>query len=273
MAEPMSVTITVRGKSATLTLPPAAPDAPDSLFLLGLPKAGSTLLNRIMRPLCRRVGFAEYALHGDAQRLGIAASDLPPEAAALFQPAGYAYVAFRGFPHPFALPDFADERVVALIRDPRDMLVSLYFSVALSHAPPGDELDDKEKRRFEATREKALRSELDAFALEHARGVLANFDMLDKKLTPIGHRLWRYEDVIFEKARWTREMLGYLRMGPPAAMVDAVVSANDVRPEKEAASEHIRRVTPGDHARKLSAETIARLNEIFAPVLERHGYR
>ncbi len=48
--------------------------------------------------------------------------------------------------------------------------------------------------------------------------------------------------------------------------------ANSVAAEKEDVWSHKRKVTPGDHREKLQPETIRRLDQIFAPVLDRLGY-
>jgi hypothetical protein len=86
------------------------------------------------------------------------------------------------------------------------------------------------------------------------------------------HRLYRYEDVIFDKLTWTQDMLDYLKFDVPARLVEAVVARNDIVPDDEAPLEHIRHVTPGDHRHKLQPQTIAALNEVFGGVLERFGY-
>ena len=235
-----------------------------SVFIVGLVKSGSTLLNSVLRPLVARVGLEYRAPASELFQQGV---DLR-KSSVDFEPYGYAYGSFRYLPWP--LPTFASGRTVMLVRDPRDALTSLYFSIAYSHRPPGSSQGDKLLRKFEARRADAREGSIDAFVLREAPGHLRT---IEKTMTNLpAHRLYRYEDVIFDKLTWTQDMLDYLKLDVPARLVEAVVARNDIVPDDEAPLEHIRHVTPGDHRHKLQPQTIAALNEVFGGVLERFGY-
>ena len=178
------------------------------------------------------------------------------------------YGGFRFVP-AFATDEFlADKRVMVLVRDPRDVLTSLYFSLQKSHRIPVGEAGAVMTEH----KERVLTEHIDQFVSRMARKGqwLRRFTRLGE-LKDLGVS-WRYEDIVFDKARWLDEILDYLEIDLPAESRHQFVSAEDIRPDQEDADKHIRQVTPGDHKRKLKAETIAELNAIFSDTLRVWGY-
>ena len=68
----------------------------------------------------------------------------------LFRSKGYAYTVFGGMIE--GIPSLEEFKVVLVVRDPRDILVSDYYSIAYSHAIP----DGEKKEVYLSRREKAL---------------------------------------------------------------------------------------------------------------------
>jgi hypothetical protein len=266
------IQIEIHGKLVDLSLPEKTNDQRSSVFVVGLPKAGSTLLNRIMAPLCNHVGLTKVSINNQLRSLGIPLNKLPASVTNLYDPTGYAYMGYRGLSRFLPLPKFASGRTVLLVRDPRDMVVSAYFSEAFSHRPPGAVVDDGMSRDFESRRQMIISTPIDEYVLSAAANFNQIFLHTRTQLAGIDHRFWRYEDIIFEKKRWTEEMLDYLGLEIPRAISDRTVQRNDVVPSSEKEAEHIRRVTPGDYMNKLMPETIAQLNEQFADILATYDY-
>jgi hypothetical protein len=266
------VTFALEGRQFTFKTPrPGDPSIP-SAFLVGLPKAGSTLLNRLMRPIITAAGLSFVALQEILFDMGVAAQAIPREVNVAFEPCGYVFGGFRSLPGGFSIPSFASDRTIVLVRDPRDMLTSLYFSLARSHRPPGNAVGEGLAATFSQQREEVNRMSIDAFALERA-GIVANqFRIVTNKLSMISHRLYRYEDVVFDKLSWTRDMIDYLGLTVSAAVIEKAVAANDVRPEVEDPAQHVRKVVPGDHREKLKPEIVEKLNRAFKPILLKYGY-
>lgn len=260
------------GQPCSFRVPPPGDVSIPSVFLIGLPKAGSTLLNRLMRPILTSAGLTFVGLQDIMYRMGVPPLDTPREVNLAFEPAGYAFGGFRSLPGAFRPPMFAANRTILLVRDPRDMLTSLYFSLASSHGPPGEAVGSELATRFFEQREAVNRQGIDAFALENADAVIGQFRTVKRKLREIAHRRYRYEDIIFDKLAWARDMLDYLKLSVDPAVVERAVATNDVRPDVEDPAQHIRKVAPGDHVDKLAPETIAELNEKFARILKRYEY-
>jgi hypothetical protein len=235
-----------------------------SVFIVGLVKSGSTLLNRIMRPLTEAAGLTYRSPPDEIFRRGLKLKEQTIE----FEPFGHAYGGFRELPWP--LPDFGADRTVLLVRDPRDALTSLYFSMAFSHVPPGAADGSKLLQAFEARRARALASDIDAFVLREADG---HARLIKRALanTP-RHRLYRYEEIIFDKRAWAADMVDYLGLQAPPRLISAVAARNDLVPAQDAPLQHVRHVTPGDHRDKLRPETIAALDARFAHLMKRLGY-
>lgn len=258
------------GKPVTLQMPD--PGSGPSAFLLSLPKAGSTLFYRIMSPIANRAGLPFYSLPNELNGVGVPFVDIAEGLGEAFRPTGYTFGGFRGFDRAMTLPDYASGRTVLLVRDPRDMLTSLYFSEAKSHEAPGTSASDALLKQFEARRQSALSRSIDDFVLQRASGLVAAYQTIIDAIGAKDYKLFRYEDVIFDKPRWIAETLSYLRLAAPAKLVANVIEKNDIRPAAEDDTQHIRKVAPGDHREKLRPETIAALNARFAPLVERFGY-
>ena len=58
----------------------------------------------------------------------------------------------------------------------------------------------------------------------------------------------------------------------PSKQLFADLRAGAKPPTKEDVNRHMRQVEPGDHLRKLSAETVAALDKELAPVLAKLDY-
>jgi hypothetical protein len=235
-----------------------------SVFIVGLVKSGSTLLNRIMRPITVAAGLTYRSPASELFQRGLNIR----RASIDFEPLGFAYGGFRDLPWP--LPDYAADRTILLVRDPRDALTSFYFSLAYSHAPPGATDSPALLEAFEARRDRVRAMTIDDFVLleapAHARLIRRTLGNAPRS------RLYRYEEIIFDKQAWAIDMVEYLRLTPPPHLVSTVVARNDVVPAEDAPLEHIRHVTPGDHLDKLRPETIAALDARFARLMRKMGY-
>lgn len=258
------------GSDVELELP--EPGTGASFFMLGLPKAGSTLLNNIMRPVSRSAGYAFFSLSNTVRKLNLRNDEIAfAKSNSIFDAEGYCYGGFRSIPKALTLPAWAKGRTVALIRDPRDMLTSLYFSAAYSHRPPPVS-EGKLAAKFAARREDAASASIDEFVLSRADDHLEMYKRFEEAAQHVDVKIYRYEDIIFEKKNWINDMAEYLDLKVPEDIVDQTLARLDVVPEKEDVAAHVRTVTPGDHRRKLQGETIAQLDATLGPVLTRYGY-
>jgi len=254
------------------TLPSThAPDVP-SVYAFSLPKAGSVLLDSILRALSERSGVTYVSLMGEFFKIGLAERDVPSSASRVFLDNGYCFGGFRAYPKTFEIPSLASKKSILLIRDPRDMLVSHYFSMRSSHPDPGKALTTS--RKSLPRREQALVMGVDEYALDFARYYARQFDRYIDVLEKNGGNftLFRYEDVIFNKRAWVADICEAFGWDLPERVINKVADKNDVVPRSENEAKHIRQVTPGDGMRKLQPETIDKLNGLFEKELSYFGY-
>lgn len=244
-------------------------------FCLGVRKSGSTMLNRIVTQLARRNRYHGVDIPGTFFRNGYRvqhweAADL----SSLILP-GNIYLGFRNFPTSFqAYPAFRSAPKIFMFRDPRDALVSQYFSDAYSHSIPKTNTEQGRQGAAEFTRkrEEALGSDIDTYVIKHARGMDntlgAYADMLDD---PTCLKL-RYEEYVFQKRRLIFKILQHYGWTCLPGQIEAVLKIVDEVPESEDKTRFVRRVIPGDHRNKLRPETIARLNNILRESMHAFDY-
>ncbi len=271
--ETESVSVKLRdGTTVPLSLPATQHRGKDSFFILGLHKTGTTLLNAMMKDLTAVVDVPFVDLPGMLYEKGISYSDVL-DSAGLFQQPGVCFGGSRSMAIDGRDFDLLDShKAVVLVRDPRDILVSHYFSIAGGHKVP---TSGNERARMLESRATAAATAVDEWVLERAPKLAANFDGLHRWVAKNGNertKLFRYEDVIFEKARWLQDISSWFGWQPPTEKLQRIAQRHDIRPGKEAVGHHIRKVSPGDHQEKLKPETIEALNAILSPAAAKFGY-
>lgn len=242
-----------------------------SFFVLGVRKSGSTILNRMLRALSQDQGLAFVDVAGALFEAGVRVRDWQrdPRLACLLG-GGNVYGGFRTC--PIALqnePLFAACRKVLLVRDPRDALVSEYFSNAFSHSVPRGA---HTRTQMLDLRKEARESPIDDFVVARAPGMACTMLEYAPLLRDPLLKLYRYENIITDKRRMLEEIAEHFRWSIEEARLQDILAWADVFPEEERPTEFVRRVRPGDHRDKVSASVIGQLNELLAESMRVFGY-
>jgi hypothetical protein len=108
-----------------------------SIIHMGLHRSASQWVKSILRRAGNTVGLVHVqwnsmAFHSDYPYLDHL--DEVGQYGEIFHPKGYLYSSFGGY--PVGVPQFERYKVILVVRDPRDLLVSRYFSIAYSHSVP-----------------------------------------------------------------------------------------------------------------------------------------
>ncbi|MEM1327999.1 MAG: sulfotransferase domain-containing protein [Bacteroidota bacterium] len=247
-----------------------------SILHFSLNKAATQYTKRVLTEVAAahdlvNVHYNGYAFHSDFPYLDQLSAVEIQRYQYLFQPKGYCYSVFGGMIE--SIPDLPDYLVVWMIRDPRDILVSSYFSMANSHPRPNkrsNKLDDfDEKRQFaqQHTVDEYVKSESDDLLSVYGR-------YIDLLLTrhPSCY-ITKYEDMVSNHEGWLMNMMNYCQLEISEVLKNQLLQQHQqMRPKGENQQSHMRRGVAGDFREKLESNTIDFLNDQFADVLNRFEY-
>jgi hypothetical protein len=243
-------------------------------------KAGSMVLHRVLKDICELNRIRYYS---PSQTM------LPFDR--MF--AGHDFIAKkRGCfgPIRFFVPSNAivAASVILHLRDPRDVLTSMFYSYCYMHA--GEIASDTGYRKTVAE------AGIDRFVLDmvaepfyayrgdygigsrYKKHVGTVLDRYDRYLTELLDRpntiVVSYEEMVLAFPAWLNKIVSAFDLPNPdeTRAVVAARHANSVAAGEEDVRSHKRKVTPGDHREKLQTETIQKLDKIFAPALDKLGY-
>jgi hypothetical protein len=176
----------------------------------------------------------------------------------LFDHTGYAYGPFRA---ALPIPQLEQYRILMILRDPRDILTSAYFSEAFSHAPP---LRPERLKEFEERRQMVQAMTIDEFVIKKADELVGFFEDYRTMAERCGVRPLDYAQMM---SNWD----GFMDGVENSLNVTISQHHRDVLKTKgrigedlgDDESQHLRRGTPGDHAEKLLPETVSHLTSVF----------
>jgi hypothetical protein len=163
------------------------------------------------------------------------------------------------------IPNLEQFKVLLQLRDPRDVLTSLYYSTAYSHAV----ISPKLIRR----RKEAQTMDVDTYVLASIEEYVSIYTAYCEKLLPMKNVLFvRYEDMVTDFPRWLAAVSAHLGLDSNPTLLRQIEKEADFSVGSEDKFSHRRQVTPGDHKRKLRPETIQAVTQAFAPALKTLGY-
>ena len=246
--------------------------AKEAYFVFGVRKSGSSILNSIMHALADFNGIRYVDVAGLLFEKGLRVPQWQADAElANIIHRGNLYGGFRNFPIGFqSHPLYLQGKKVLLVRDPRDALVSEYFSNAYSHSlPAGGEM----KEEMEALRQAALRTQIADYVLKMAPQMKRTLREYAPLLKDKNLLLLKYEDSILKKRQMMDEVCRFFGWNLTDQHAANILGWADVIPSEERPKEFVRKVTPGDHLDKLTPAMIGQLNDMLKDEMSMLGYR
>jgi hypothetical protein len=216
-----------------------------------------------VKALCEEVSFPVIDFPTAFFRAGVSidARQNAATVSAYLHDRGYAYLGARTFWCRDLGFDFSRVKKILLVRDPRDAIISWYFSAKKSHGIPKENKAFKEiRKRLEGTTDPNQDLE---FLVSRAK-LLAQLGKQYRSI--ISHPntvVYRYEDVIFRKRLWLADVKNFLELKIPFGRVVEIADQYDQLPRSENASRHVRQVYPGNHIKHFSPDTIRVLDSIL----------
>jgi hypothetical protein len=269
MNAPSETFLSLANELFTLEIP--LPTGNDSFFVLAPHKSGSVLLFSLVKDLARATNRSVIDFPVQAFLQGVSVRDFPSDVLALYETPGHIFIDNRD-PWMFSsVRAYRTSRKIILVRDPRDIAVSYYFSVRASHPIPPSGSD---AHIINEQRAASLQLDIECFLREgRADYIFENMrDLWRHTCSYSNSRIFRYEDVIFKKERFVTDLATELQMNPSQADIIEIANRHDIRPYEDRPNEHIRHVTPGNYKDHLSATACRRLELIFEDVFEAYGY-
>ncbi|MBF2046964.1 MAG: sulfotransferase domain-containing protein [Elainella sp. C42_A2020_010] len=245
----------------------ASPANVASFFVFAIPKSGSVLQDNVMEDICQYLEIPAISIAKTAFKEGIEEGRFGEDICELFVEQGYCYYGFRYFPPYLNNFDIKGFKKILLVRDPRDILVSHYFSMKKSHPLPQGAMGDQ----LAQLRQKLSEVDIDSYVLENAER-FADIFRAYARIEDENLKLFRYEDIIFAKHQWIGEILAFLGLEMEESVITEIAKRHDIFPNRENVDLHIRKVTPGDYKEKLKPDTIEILSELLEDVLIKYRY-
>jgi Sulfotransferase domain len=232
-------------------------------------KAGSVFVDQVLSQLMVSAGFEHVDLALQAFQMGgrehlycVAHSHELSRPRCYFGP-------FRG-PYIRKMRGLERLRLVAQVRDPRDCIISLYYSLRYSHPPPAQ---GPAKEKYERNLAFTQSADLETFARKQARQYAVRMQVLQDVLQRTQHSiLLRYENMVNAPLEWLSLLCEFLRIYLSPQIADWVSKEICTNGIVEDVSRHKRQVVPGDFRRKLSASMQDQLTSMLRPHLDAFGY-
>ena len=221
-------------------------------------------MENMVQRYCESLKIPTFSLFNAAFDSGIPTNQIAEDTLPCFSKSGRIYTGFRHYPG-FDL-DLAGVTCILLTRDPRDMLVSMYYSVSRSHVIP------KNHQKFMKNRHEATRMTVDEFVLKKSVEYARNFQKYKQKLPTETLTTYRYEDVIYEKEKWLGNLVTKLGLPQDPDLIHRTSREFDIFPEVEDQEKHIRQVHPGNYKNKLKRKTIDILSNKLSKFLSHYDY-
>lgn len=189
---------------------------------------------------------------------------------------------------PVEIPEMEDKKILLHLRDPRDVLVSMYFSYCYIH--PGavaantgyrKEVAEQGIDKFVVTKAREKEAALEgnygtgAHVQDLAGSMLDRYEVyIDRFVGQPNVTLVSYEQMVTDFQGWLEKVLPLFPLRDhDKTMKDLLAREAEFFPKRsEDVMTHIRHIQPGDHKDKLQPETIAELNEVFGNVLSKLDY-
>jgi hypothetical protein len=246
-----------------------------SFFLLGIKKSGSSIYNRMSSALAQFNRYTPVDVAGTFFKQNVTIKSwINDPAVEHLLAGGNLYGGFRNFPVALATTEFFRKcKKALLVRDPRDALVSEYFSLAYSHSIPKPSAQGNEVTlAMKKARHNMLQRDINDFVRKAAPGfnkILLQYAILLKDPSAL---VMKYEDVILNKRVLIHQLCSHFQWQVTEAQIEKILGWADVVPHIEDKKAFIRKVVPGDHAEKLNGKTIHALNIALEASMNAFGY-
>jgi hypothetical protein len=253
-------------------------DAPESsrpdfgsCFVFAFPKSGSVLVNALVQSVMSEWGVPVIDVPTQLYQKGIDIAAIQCDLNSLFVGQGYCYSGFRELPRSMlGSGSIGSARKILIVRDPRDMLVSRYYSTKYSHGFAKRGLSQFGRLMAELIKDGEM--PIDEYCLYYSWMINSQLLSLADVISDRKTLILKYEEFLYDKTDLLRQLCDWLCVGLSSERIEAIAAPHNIIPETERPDQHIRQAHPGDYQRKLKPGTIAALNAVLGRFFVTFGY-
>jgi hypothetical protein len=172
-----------------------------------------------------------------------------------FKPFGYFFGPLRHPGYIRLANDANDYKILLMLRDPRNMLTSLYSSIKYNHILPFASSERRERMLLD--RQKLSLQSIDEFVLEYRFYWLERYKTYCQNFLGLENVLFvKFEDMICDFSNWLESIIDFI--GLEVSQVE----------KRKIITSALREHKPlSDYRQKLQPETIEQLNQDFSEIL------
>ena len=237
-----------------------------SVLLFTVHKSASVFFNWFLKELASETGHTYVDVNGYFGTMGPKGIEIQSSSEftqKVFKKTGFMYGPLRNY---IPVPVMNDYAVILLLRDPRDVLTSYYFSMKNSHPMVTPELIKK--------RQLALQNTIDEYVLSLAdRFVKTYTEYLDHVYGKPNVLFIKYEELITDFKSCLQKINSHCGLELNEQQLKTLDKSDSFKTKKEDPNAHIRKISSGDHKEKLKPETIEILNKKFDSILRTLNYQ
>jgi hypothetical protein len=242
----------------------------ESVYFYTMHKCASTLFGRFVLKNVRGLEHVNYASQlyrgGDADDISFS------ERGFVYGPirvsANPSRPTYKQLIEPMCRPEFVrDKRATFLVRDPRDIIVSSYYSFGYTHGfSPLEQTATRQHERRQTISDKPI----DTYAVESLPHILRTFEVMHALVQACERGvLLKYEDMV---ADWDSFASGLTQHFDLSRAVLREIYERSRPRQKEDQTSHRRSGKTGGFREKLAPATVETINAALAPVLKRFEY-
>jgi hypothetical protein len=218
-----------------------------------------------------KIGLHKYAFYSKMPYLSSLKADEMINYHKLFKKHGIIYSVFGGYIEN--IPDFDAYNVIFTVRDPRDILVSEYYSIAYSHPLPPENSNKREA--FINRREKAKSVDVDQYVIDNVRRVKSVFLNYYSNYIRNYNNVFilKYETLVEDFELWLKYLGEGVQLNISPQLKSRFIKYHEKsRIKTENKNVHRRKGIAGDYKVKLCPSTISIINDELLEVLKAFDY-
>lgn len=228
-------------------------------------KSASTFFNWYLKDLAAETGHIYVDVNGyfgTQGPKGLIAQQQPEFIHKVFRKTGFIYGPLRNY---IPVSNLEEYPVVLVLRDPRDVLTSQYFSIKNSHPLVTPELIERRKKALQSTVDEHVLSQADRFVKTYT-------DYLEHLYGKKNVLFIKYEELISDFKSCLIKINAHCELSLTEEQLRKLDKSDKFQKKQEDQHTHIRKISSGDHKEKLKAETIEILNKKFERILRTLNY-